>query len=90
GSALALLSSELSFPLPTGTDNFRFAIFLDSGTLAASKDSLYSSEIRVSAGFGLRIQPQPFFSINLDFAWPLRKMDSDEERRFHFFFDTSF
>jgi|GEM_PF-2419176 len=90
GSVLTILSTELSIPLPTGTDNFRFAIFLDAGNLASSWDSYYLNDTRISAGFGLRIQPQPFFSINLDFAWPLRRLSSDETRNFHFFFDTSF
>lgn len=90
GSVLTLLSSELTFPLPTGTDNFRLAIFLDMGNLAESTDGYYLDDMRVSAGFGFRIKVQAFFTINLDFAWALRKADTDELQNFFLSFGATF
>jgi len=90
GSVLTLLSSELTLPLPTGTDNFRFALFVDAGNLAESTDTYYIDDMRVSAGFGFRIKVQAFFTINLDFAWALRRADTDEQQNFFLSFGAAF
>lgn len=90
GSILTLLSSELSLPLPTGTDNFRFAIFIDAGNLATSEETYYLRDTRVSAGFGFRIKVQAFFTINLDFAWALRRADTDDLQNFFLSFGAAF
>jgi len=73
---------QYTFPLAqrdvTGF-GFDFHVFLDQGTLVENIDEVRWDNWRVAAGFGIGIQfgspNQP--PLTIDFAWPLRQVDSD-------------
>jgi len=87
GGELSLLASvEYLFPL-TADDMLRGVVFVDFGTVEETT-SIYSDNVRVSPGLGLRISipamgPAP---LALDFAFPVAKADFDDTQVFSFFF----
>ncbi len=79
-------STEYTFPL-TADDMLKGALFVDFGTVE-EKIEFDADTFRVAPGFGLRINvpalgPAP---LAFDFAFPVAKADTDEERVFNFFF----
>lgn len=76
---------EYMFPL-TADDAFRGVAFMDFGTVERNID-LNSDQFRVAPGFGLRVAipmlgPAP---LAFDFAYPVAKADTDQERVFSFY-----
>lgn len=76
-------TAELLIPL-SGGDEFKFALFVDSGTVAKTIDDWET--YRVSPGFGFRLSipmlgPAP---LALDFAFPVVKGDQDITEVFSF------
>lgn len=74
---------EYMFPL-TANDNFKGVVFTDFGTVS---EDVSMDELRLAAGFGLRMNvaamgPAP---LAFDFAFPLMSEDIDEERIFSFY-----
>jgi len=90
GEVLLVANTEYSFPI--FDENIRGALFLDTGAVYPGVDAVDLSELRISAGLGLRIfipgmGPYP---VGLDWAWPLSKQDEDETEIFGFNVGTSF
>lgn len=91
GDALATLGAEYTFPIyrteimDRKTDIIRGAFFIDSGDVAKEWGLLSWDTWRVSAGFGLRFTiPQlGQVPIALDFGFPLKKEEDDDEQVFH-------
>jgi outer membrane protein insertion porin family len=96
GNFLVTLTSEFSFPL--FRDLLRGVFFIDAGTVIPdlvprgspgfteeSVQYYFSEELRVAAGFGVRLKV-PFFPapVALDFAWPLQDQEDDERQVFSF------
>ncbi|MBR5626130.1 MAG: BamA/TamA family outer membrane protein, partial [Thermoguttaceae bacterium] len=76
-------SAELLIPL-SGGDEFQFALFVDTGTVASRIDDW--GKYRVSPGFGFRVAvpmlgPAP---LALDFAFPVTKDKWDDTQVFSF------
>lgn len=86
GGRFQMLGSvEYLFPL-TADDMLRGVLFTDFGTVEEEIE-INADNYRVAPGFGLRITvpamgPAP---IALDFAFPVAKADTDDERMFSFF-----
>jgi outer membrane protein insertion porin family len=95
GNFQLLGTAEFSFPI--FQDLLRGVFFVDSGTvieeylpgpdprLASALGDFFKDEMRVTAGFGVRIKV-PFFPapVALDFGWPLQKKRDDETQVFSF------
>lgn len=83
GSFLVTGTAEFSYPL--FQDLLRGVVFVDAGTVTRQIRQLTYDELRVAAGFGFRIKV-PFFPapVALDFAWPLKALDDDDEQVFSF------
>ncbi len=80
-----LNSVEYMFPL-TADDAFRGVAFVDFGTVEQDIE-INSDNFRVAPGFGLRVAipmlgPAP---LAFDFAFPVLKADTDDERMFSFY-----
>ena len=84
GGTLSFLNTiEYQIPI-LPSDKLFFVTFLDHGTVEQNIDI---KNYRVTAGFGFRIAvpmlgPMP---IALDFAFPLNKMDGDNQQMFSFY-----
>ncbi|RMG14917.1 MAG: outer membrane protein assembly factor [Planctomycetota bacterium] len=95
GNFLLIGTAEFSFPV--FQDLLRGVLFADAGTvipeytpgpsprLGRGVRDYFRDEIRVAAGFGLRIKV-PFFPapVQLDFAWPLQDKRDDDRQVFSF------
>ncbi len=83
GSFLVTGTAEFSYPL--FQDLLRGVVFVDAGTVTRRIRQFTYDEMRVAAGFGFRIKV-PFFPapVALDFAWPLKALDDDDEQVFSF------
>jgi outer membrane protein insertion porin family len=86
GDFMFLGSTEYMFPL-TADDMLKGALFVDYGTIEQDIE-IRGENFRVAPGFGFRISvpalgPAP---LAFDFAFPIAKADTDEERMFTFFF----
>jgi outer membrane protein insertion porin family len=80
-----LNSLEYMFPI-TADDAFRGVAFVDFGTVEEDIE-LHSDNFRVAPGLGLRVAipmlgPAP---LAFDFAYPVAKADTDDERVFSFY-----
>ena len=84
---------ELTFPLVAtrlerevrDRELLRFATFTDFGLLGLGLDDQTFGEVRLSSGFGLRIEiPYLEVPIALDLAWPWFYEESDDRRQFFF------
>ena len=84
-----LLLTGLQYEFPLADNYLRGVVFTDQGTLA---NDITLDDWRVSVGFGIRLQvailSQAPFAI--DFAVPLAKEDTDEERTVSFAIDIPF
>ncbi len=91
GSVLALGGVEYGFPLVPGFDetysaNLRGVLFLDAGFVESRVCEIdLDDDLRVSVGVGVRIRV-PFFPapVALDFGFPIRDADTDDEEIFSF------
>ncbi|MEZ6188812.1 MAG: outer membrane protein assembly factor BamA [Planctomycetota bacterium] len=90
GDVRVLGSLELSFPL--FLDYLRGVVFVDAGTVTADLNDLELDLVRVSAGAGLRLSVPGVFPapVALDFGFPLRKLDDDDEELIAFSVGVSF
>jgi len=90
GNARVLAGLELSFPL--FLDYLRGVVFLDAGMVTADFDDLDLDSLRVSAGAGLRLSVPGVFPapLALDFGFPLRQLDDDDEELIAFSVGVSF
>jgi outer membrane protein insertion porin family len=93
GEARYLSTVEYQFPLvstrPEGqlrqTEVLRGVAFTDMGLLGRSIDTEDFGELRLSVGFGLRIQvPLIEVPIALDLGWPMLREATDRQRQFFF------
>ncbi|HYC78108.1 MAG TPA: BamA/TamA family outer membrane protein [Planctomycetota bacterium] len=96
GKALWTAGAEYAYPIfgdgTPGSPNLRGVFFVDTGSLASSWSDSDIGDVRVSVGFGFRVVvpflgPRP---IAIDFGFPLRKSDGDEERLLSFSFGSNF
>ncbi len=91
GDALATFGAEYTFPIyrtelqDRKTDIIRGALFIDTGDVEKEWGLLGWETWRVTAGFGLRFTiPQlGQVPIALDFGFPLKKEEDDDEQVFH-------
>ncbi len=96
GETRYLGTLEYSFPLFSSrlqgglreTELIRGVGFLDAGMLGDRFQDRFFRQLRLSAGVGLRIRIPGLgnLPIALDFAWPLRRQDTDRLRAFSFSF----
>lgn len=87
-------SVELRFPILSNRqrgllDEFemiRGGLFIDMGSYGSDWSNLTST--RAAAGFGVRMRfpAMPTAPLSLDFGWPIRSVDGDDERVFSFTF----
>ncbi len=87
-----LLLGSLNYTFPLYDKILRGAVFVDGGTLAPDFKSDELRDIRVSVGFGIRMQidflgPVPFA---IDFGFPLVKFQDDQTQIISFSLDRSF
>ncbi len=87
GDSVLFGSMEYSFPL--AGEAIRGVLFFDFGTV--NKDSADFGNMRASVGFGIRIfSPQIPIPIALDFGFPIRSGDDDNEEVVSFTIGTNF
>lgn len=95
GKARLLGTLEYQFPLVSTqlegtfrhTEIIRGVIFTDAGKLGLSLHDDTFDDLRVTAGFGVRIQvPVLQVPIQLDLGWPLMAEDTDREEQLFFSF----
>lgn len=91
-------SAEAQFPIPIVPESFglRGAVFADAATLYGSKVNVAGTdivstgmELRASAGIGL-LWASPFGPLRIDYAIPLKKLDTDNTQEFNFGISTRF
>ncbi|CAN7356154.1 outer membrane protein assembly factor BamA [Aminobacter sp. LjRoot7] len=91
-------SAEAQFPIPIVPESFglRGAVFADAATLYGSKINVAGTnivstdmELRASAGIGL-LWASPFGPLRIDYAIPLKKLDTDNTQEFNFGISTRF
>lgn len=76
-------TAEVGFPLFQNV--VRGVTFIDAGTVTPSHRDFTRDDLRIAAGFGFRIRVPLFPApVALDFAWPLKKADDDDEQVFSF------
>lgn len=91
GNAEFFASAEYTFPVYRTEINFqdqdilRFAVFMDAGTVTRDFGAMDLNSLRVSAGFGLRFTIPQLGSVpvSLDFGFPLKKLEDDDEQLVH-------
>ena len=88
------MTAEATFPVPAVPREFglRAGVFADAATLFDSDVAGAQNtdmEWRASAGVSL-IWQSPFAPLRLDYAVPLNKEPTDDERNFHFSVSTAF
>lgn len=90
GEFLALASIEYTFPIYK--DLLRGVFFVDAGTVGRTNSNLELDKLRVSTGMGVRLKI-PFLGqrpFAVDFGFPLRQEDDDEEEIVSFSLGRSF
>ncbi len=86
GQLLVSYTSELQVKL---FSNFKFAAFLDNGSLTNDFEEIGTNSWRHSAGAGLRYIT-PVGPLRLDYAFKLDKKDDESTGRFHLAFGYAF
>lgn len=100
GSTYLNGTAEVNFPLPylSTVVDVRGAVFLDAATLFNNPSKIKNNDgtwvsadsfLRLSAGISF-LWNSPFGPIRLDYAWPIRKAESDVENRFSFGLSSRF
>lgn len=96
-------SAEAQFPIPVVPESFglRGAVFADAATLYGSKVDRHvgtpqeftvsgtGMELRASVGVGL-LWASPFGPLRIDYAVPVKKLDTDNTQEFNFGISTRF
>ncbi len=91
-------SAEAQSPIPVVPESFglRGAVFADTATLYGNKIHVAGTDIvstgmkwRASAGIGL-LWASPFGPLRIDYAIPLKKLDTDATQEFNFGISTRF
>jgi outer membrane protein insertion porin family len=91
-------SAEAQFPIPVVPESFglRGAVFADAATLYGSKVNVAGTnivstdmELRASVGVGL-LWASPFGPLRIDYAVPVKKLDTDNTQEFNFGISTRF
>lgn len=88
-------SMELTFPLGLPKElGIKGKLFTDAGILGKPDDydpntMVYSDDVRVSVGTGI-VWQSPMGTINLDFAFPIKKAKEDNRRVFRLNFGKGF
>ncbi|MDH4984549.1 outer membrane protein assembly factor BamA [Aminobacter anthyllidis] len=91
-------SAEAQFPIPVVPESFglRGAVFADAATLYGSKVDVVGTnivstdmELRASVGIGL-LWASPFGPLRIDYAVPVKKLDTDNTQEFNFGISTRF
>jgi len=91
GNAQFFLSAEFTLPIyrtevqNVDQDILRGALFIDTGNVQKSFGNMDMNGLRVGAGFGLRFTIPQLGSVpvSLDFGFPLKKQDDDDEQFVH-------
>ncbi len=87
GNSLFILNLEYTFPL---IQNFKGAVFLDVGQVAADAFSFEGGEFAASVGPGLKIAT-PIGPVALYYGYPIANEDTESENgRFEFSFSRGF
>ncbi|HNX90547.1 MAG TPA: outer membrane protein assembly factor BamA [Candidatus Omnitrophota bacterium] len=82
GESLFICSAEVTFPL--FKDVLKGAVFYDAGNVWAKNDDIFSTELKMGAGVGVRVKT-PIGPIKLDYGYPLSdNYDDDKEGEFYF------
>lgn len=96
GTTYFNVSAEAQFPMPGIPQSFglRGAVFADAATLYGNKITTApvtntGMEWRASVGASL-IWSSPFGPLRLDYAVPVKKLDTDEEQNFNFSISNKF
>lgn len=94
GTSYFNATAEAQFPIPAIPREFglKGAVFADAATLFGSDvEGAQNTDMewRASAGVSL-IWQSPFAPLRFDYAVPLVKEDTDDERNFHFSISTAF
>lgn len=84
-----LLISETTELQTRIAGNFKFAVFLDNGSLTDNFSELGLSSLRHTAGAGLRYMT-PIGPLRLDYGFKLDKKDGESLGRLHFAFGYAF
>ncbi|RKY27355.1 MAG: hypothetical protein DRP79_03450 [Planctomycetota bacterium] len=83
------LYGSVEYSFPVAGDSIRGVLFFDFGTV--NEDTADFGNMRASAGFGIRIfSPQIPIPIALDFGFPIRADDDDDEEVVSFTIGTNF
>ncbi|MBQ7633879.1 MAG: outer membrane protein assembly factor BamA [Alphaproteobacteria bacterium] len=93
GNWMFYSGAELTFPIGLDELGVKGRLFYDMGTLGKpdnfNKDKIdYSAKLRQSIGFGFDWL-SPMGKVNLDFGFPITRMDYDEKEVFRLNFGTS-
>ncbi len=91
GNAMVFMTAEYTFPLyrteinHQAQDILRGAVFVDAGNVQKDFGEMDMNELRVSTGFGLRFTiPQlGNVPVSLDFGFPLKQLEDDDEQLIH-------
>ncbi len=86
GQAVFFLNNELRFPFYRFIDS---AAFLDIGNVWQRPSDFRLSDLRKSAGFGLRLR-NPFILLRFDYGWKLDRMTGESSGAFHFSIGQAF
>ncbi len=86
GRSVAILNQELRFPI---WRQLRGGAFLDVGNVFAEPGDLDASDLRATAGLGLRLE-LPFGVFRGDYGWILDREEGEPTGRFHFAFGQAF
>ena len=86
GQAVTVLNQELRFPIYKALHG---GAYVDAGNVFATARQFRLSDLRVSAGAGLRFV-LPFGAIRFDWAEVLNPQPMDETTRWHFSFGYAF
>jgi outer membrane protein assembly complex protein YaeT len=86
GQSLLFLNGELRAPLYKWFDT---ALFTDIGNVWAKASDFGLSDVRKTAGFGIRIR-NPLIMIRLDYGWKLDRRPGESKGAFHFSIGQAF
>jgi outer membrane protein insertion porin family len=86
GQSLLFLNLELRAPVYKFFDT---AAFTDIGNVWAKASAFSLSDLRKTAGFGIRIR-NPFIMIRFDYGWILGRRPGESKGAFHFSIGQAF
>ncbi|MBK9167002.1 MAG: translocation/assembly module TamB domain-containing protein [Bryobacterales bacterium] len=86
GNAMLLLNNELRFPVK---GIFGGVGFVDVGNIFPKASNFSLTDLRRSAGLGLRVRT-PFFLLRLDYGWKLDRRPGESQGQFFFSIGQAF